>query len=138
MKYRLNWRKDNENHHTGSDDGAAWAWAFLGDDETWWWETDCTKDGTLHQVSGFATAGEAMNAADAAYGEWVGSMGDPLEGMEPIEIEAPVVVGSYCDIYGYCPYGCEIGDSRCVMCPVYTEKDDAYPFDDIDWDGEDE
>jgi hypothetical protein len=82
----LKWHKDNERHFTGFEDGAAWGWVYLGDDDTWWWETDCTEDGTTRYTSGFATAEEAKRAADAAYGELIESLGDPLEDLEPFEL----------------------------------------------------
>jgi hypothetical protein len=82
----LKWHKDNERHFTGFEDGAAWGWVYRGDDDTWWWETDCTEDGTTRYTSGFATAEEAKRAADAAYGEWIESLGDPLEDLEPFEL----------------------------------------------------
>lgn len=138
MKNGLKWYQDNAKHHTGFDDGAPWAWVFLGDDDTHWWETDCAPDGTLHQVSGFATAEEAKDAADAAWRKWSESQGDPLADMEPIAVDAPVIIGTPCDIYGYCPYGCQIGDSRCISCTVFTEDDVDNPFDGIDWEDEDE
>lgn len=138
MDNRLNWHKDNEKHYTGFEDGAAWGWVYLGEDDTWWWETDCTEDGTTQYTSGFATAEDAKSAADAAYGEWIENLGDPFEDMVPIDFEEPAQIGSHCDIYGYCPYGCKIGDSRCTMCPVYTEDDDAHLFDDVDWEDDDE
>ena len=134
----LKWHKDNEKHYTGFEDGAAWGWVYLGEDDTWWWETDCTEDGIPWCASGFATAESVKRAADAAYGEWVESLGDPFEGMVPIDFEEPAQIGSHCDIYGHCPYGCEIGDGRCTMCPVCTEDDDAYLFDDVDWEDDDE
>lgn len=130
---RLKWYKDNEKHHTGSGDGAPWAWVYLGDDDTWWWETDCTDDGTTHQVNGFATAEDAKSAADAAYRKWAESLGDPFAGIESIAVEEPVIIGTPCDIYGYCPYGCEIGSARCISCTVFTEDDDVHPFGNIDW-----
>lgn len=138
MYNRLKWHEDNAKHHTGFDDGTPWGWVYWGDDETWWWETDCTDNGLPYQVNGFATAEEAKSAADAAYGEWVENLGDPLEDMEPIDIEEPVIIGSFCDLYGYCPYGCDIGDSRCISCTVFTEDDVANPFGDINWEDKDE
>lgn len=118
----LKWRKDNERHFTGFEDGAAWGWVYLGDDDTWWWETDCTDDGTTQYTSGFTTAEEAQKSAEAAYAEWLEDFGDPLAIDEPIELPT-AVIGTLCDIYGYCPYGCEIGDSRCISCAVFTEMD---------------
>lgn len=135
---RLNWHKDSEKHYTGFEDGAARVWVCLGEDDTWWWETDCTEDGTTYQVSGFATAEDAKSAADVAYGEWDESQGDPLAGIEPIAVEDLVIIGTPCDICGVCPYGCEIGSARCISCTVFTEDDVANPFDDINWEGEDE
>lgn len=122
MNDKLNWHKDNERHFTGFEDGAAWGWVYLGDDDTWWWETDCTEDGTTQYTSGFATAEDAKSAADAAYAEWVAILGEPMEDTELFKVSA-VEIGTLCDIYGHCPYGCEIGDSRCIACAVFTEMD---------------
>lgn len=138
MYNRLKWHEDNAKHHTGFDDGTPWGWVYWGDDETWWWETDCTDNGLPYQVNGFATAEEAKSAADAAWREWSENQGDPLEDMEPIDIEEPVIIGSFCDLYGYCPYGCDIGDSRCISCTVFTEDDVTNPFGDISWEDKDE
>ena len=135
---RLHWHKNNEKHYTGFEDGIPLVWVYWGDDETWWWETDCTDNGLPYQVNGFATAEDAKSAADVAYGEWVGSQGDPLADIEPIAVEDPISIGTPCDICGVCPYGCEIGSARCISCTVFTEDDVANPFDDISWEDEDE
>lgn len=66
---KLKWHKDNDKHYTGFEDGGAWGWVYLGLDDTWWWETDCTEDGVTQYTSGFATAEDAKSAADAAYGK---------------------------------------------------------------------
>ena len=126
---RLNWNKDNDKHYTGFEDGGAWGWVYLGEDETWWWETDCTEDGITQYTSGFATAEDAKSAADAAYGKWVESLGDPLEDMPAIDMDFIQSLGKHCDLYGYCPYSCQVGDWRCASCPEITEADLDMPED---------
>lgn len=126
---KLQWYKDNEKHYTGFDDGTPWAWVFKGEDESWWWSTDCTDDGITKEVSGFETADDAKSAADAAYGEWVESLGDPMEGMESIDMDFIQTLGKHCDLYGYCPHGCKVGDEQCKYCHDYTETDILSVFD---------
>ena len=123
MDNRLKWHKDNDKHYTGFEDGAAWGWVYPGEDETWWWETDCTENNTTQYTSGFATAEDAKSAADAAYGERIESLGDPLADMPAINADFFQSLGKHCDLYGNCPYGCQVGDERCMSCPEITEAD---------------
>lgn len=99
-----------------------WAKVFQCEDGTWSWASRAIEDGAIHQADGFATAEKAKRSAEAAYAEWLEDFGDPLAVDEPIELPT-VVIGTYCDIYGHCPYGCELGGSRCIACAVFTEMD---------------
>ena len=103
-------------------DGDIWAQVSQCEDGTWAWTSRSIEDGAIHRAGGFATAEEAKSSAEAAYTEWLEDFGDPLATDEPIELPT-AVIGTLCDIYGHCPYGCEIGDGRCITWAVFTEAD---------------
>lgn len=124
----LKWFRGNGTSWMGFEDGAIWAWVDF-EDGSWGWSTDYTKSGDFETTRGFASADLAKSAADTAYGEWVKSLGDPLADMEPIDLDFFQTLGKHCDLYGYCPHGCVVGDERCKNCPDYIEADILSVFD---------